>query len=257
MTIDTHPVEASARITRPHWGRRWLDALREARVLAPSAEGRALARQGATQAVQFGPGRLTVRVCDDGGARFEVRLQAEIFDHLQWRRVTAALRQRPLFAARLLANEVPPEIDGVFDEMGLSLLWARDVDASCSCAAPSCAHLWAACQAASDQIGADASALLVLRGRTREQLRDALRPNDAPTLDPVETLPVDVEAFYGEALPVTPAVDFRPPHVHGAVLARLGSPLPGCDETQLRQALAPAYAWIAAQVGRVISTGRS
>jgi hypothetical protein len=81
------------------------------------------------------------------------------------------------FVARLLAGEVPPDLEGVFDTAGVALfpgVW-RDVRADCSCPdwENPCKHIAAVLYVFADQLDTDPWLLLRWRGRSREEL---LRP---------------------------------------------------------------------------------
>lgn len=234
------------------WGRRWLQALKAGGRVEPLSRGRASLREGEVRDVAVGPGRVTATVVTADALACEVRLEVEVFDHLQWRRLVAALRDQPLGSARLLAGEVPNDVEALFTEVGTPLLPGRDLSATCSCrAATACVHVAAVCHALAARLDDDPFVLFALRGRTRAQLLAVLRPGGAAVI--VEApLPVDPRRFYGEELEGFD-VDCTPPQAPAAVLARLGGPAPEIDGARLRDALAPAYAWIAAQASRIIA----
>jgi uncharacterized Zn finger protein len=50
--------------------------------------------------------------------------------------VGAALRGRPFVAARLLADALPPELETVFADAGLSLFPQREADLETDCSCP-------------------------------------------------------------------------------------------------------------------------
>ena len=76
------------------------------------------------------------------------------------------------FAARLLAGEVPAELEAVFDGAGVPLLprtW-NDLHASCSCpdCENPCKHIAAVLYVFADRLDDDPWLLLAWRGRTRD-----------------------------------------------------------------------------------------
>ena len=95
------------------------------------------------------------------------------------------MRSRIGFAARLLAGEVPPELEGVFADAGVALLPARWSDMRASCTCPDwenpCKHLAATLYVFADRLEADPWLLLAWRGRTREQLLTHLGDADPTT----------------------------------------------------------------------------
>jgi hypothetical protein len=92
----------------------------------------------------------------------------------QWKAVDAAFRDRVGFSARLLAGEVPPELEDVFRSAGVDLFPQRwsDLGASCSCPdwGNPCKHLAAVLYVFADQLDADPWLLLQWRGRTRDEI---------------------------------------------------------------------------------------
>lgn len=252
--LDTPIRDREARQeTVPGWGRRWLAAARTSGRVGKISRGRAGAKAGRVLDLTFAPGRVIASVARDDAPSCEVRFGVDIFDHLQWRRVLAALRDNPLFAARLLAGEAPPAIDEVFVAAGLSLLPSHDLEVHFTCGSDEavCEHVAAACHAIAEHLADDPLALFTLRGRTRPQLLGALRPGGSAP--PVETaLPLDPRQFYGGPVLDHFAIDRPSSPLAVGVLARLGSPSADCSAEAFLAALAPAYAAVAARAGRIV-----
>ena len=97
----------------------------------------------------------------------------------QWRSVGGALAAQALFRARLLAGEMPHEIEEVFAACGTPLFprSAHDLEMSCSCPdwGVPCKHLAAVCYVLAEKFDDDPFAMLAWRGRGREELLGALR----------------------------------------------------------------------------------
>jgi uncharacterized Zn finger protein len=99
--------------------------------------------------------------------------------------VQRALAARALFRAKLLAGEMPHEIEQVFGDCGTPLFprSAGDVrssaDMTMSCSCPDwevpCKHLAAVCYVLAEAFDDDPFAMLAWRGRGREELLAALR----------------------------------------------------------------------------------
>jgi uncharacterized Zn finger protein len=101
----------------------------------------------------------------------------------QWRSVTEALGAQALFRAKLLAGQMPHEIEDVFAACGTPLFprSARDLEMSCSCPdwGVPCKHLAAVCYVLAEKFDDDPFAMLAWRGRGREELLGALRRRPA------------------------------------------------------------------------------
>ena len=97
----------------------------------------------------------------------------------QWRAVERRLASQALFRAKLLAGEMPAEIEEVFADCGTPLFprSAADLDMHCSCPdwGVPCKHLAAVCYVLAEAFDDDPFAMLAWRGRSREALLAALR----------------------------------------------------------------------------------
>jgi len=92
----------------------------------------------------------------------------------QWRRIEDALRTRIGYAARLLAGEVPHDLEGAFADAGAALFPAqwRDLRATCSCPdwGDPCKHQAAVLYVFADKLDADPWLLLQWHGRSRDDV---------------------------------------------------------------------------------------
>ena len=97
----------------------------------------------------------------------------------QWRRVQERLAGQALFRAKLLAGEMPHEIEDVFAHCGTPLFprSATDLDMHCSCPdwGVPCKHLAAVCYVLAEKFDRDPFAMLAWRGKARDELLAALR----------------------------------------------------------------------------------
>ena len=102
----------------------------------------------------------------------------------QWREVESRLASQALFRARLLAGEMPAEIEQVFADCGTPLFPepSRDLTMSCNCPdwGVPCKHLAAVCYVLAEAFDDDPFAMLAWRGKTRDDLLAALRGRRGP-----------------------------------------------------------------------------
>jgi uncharacterized Zn finger protein len=89
------------------------------------------------------------------------------------------LASQALFRAKLLAGEMPHEIEEVFAECGTPLFprSASDLDMHCSCPdwGVPCKHLAAVCYVLAEEFDRDPFGMLAWRGKARDELLAALR----------------------------------------------------------------------------------
>ncbi|MFC7331019.1 SWIM zinc finger family protein [Marinactinospora rubrisoli] len=155
----------------PAWARRFVAVLEAGAEHGRLARGRGHDRAGAVTGLRVRPGEVTAQVRGPAGRRYRVSLIVVELDAAQWSTAAAALASQPLFRARLLAGELPPEVELVFDRLGLPLLprGAADVVAGCSCPdwRQPCEHVAATLYALADALGGDPFLLLTWRGREK------------------------------------------------------------------------------------------
>jgi uncharacterized Zn finger protein len=98
-----------------------------------------------------------------------------VLEDAPWERVIDALGSQAIYAAQLLAGNMPPEIEDVFAQAGTSLLPASldEVRQSCSACRPDsepCRPLSAVYWQLGEMLSDDPWLLLRLRGRDRQQV---------------------------------------------------------------------------------------
>ena len=250
----------SGDFARSWWAARWIAALEKVVDVRRLARGRTYARGG--QVISLEEERGVVRAVVQGSrpTPYNVTIKLRPLNRGQWRAVIDALASRALFAAQLLAGEMPQEIDQVFAAAGCSLFPASrgELETSCSCpdSANPCKHVAAAHYILGEQIDEDPFLLFRLRGRTEEQVLSALRSRrsngrgdnevenvaaeSAPPLD------ADLEHFWrlggasGSPAAAAPiAIAIKPPAAPLPLLKRLGQPA-FLDEN-IEGVLGPAY----------------
>jgi uncharacterized Zn finger protein len=170
----------SAEFGRTWWGRAWLEALEQRARLDPNRlpRGRDYARSGAVGELILGPGEARARVQGRKTEPYEVRIRVRRFTDAEWDRVLTAISARLGHAAALLDGELPPQIAEDAAGAGLDLLpGGGEIGPRCSCPddADPCKHSAAACYLVTDVLDADPFVLLLLRGRTRDQVLAGVR----------------------------------------------------------------------------------
>jgi uncharacterized Zn finger protein len=176
------------------WSRRFIGVLESLGMTGRLARGRNYARSGQVLGFEISPGYVTAQVQGSRVKPYRVRIQVLPLTTPQWRRVEQALAGQALFRARLLAGEMPREIEGVFADCGTPLFPRSERDMVMSCSCPDwgvpCKHLAAVCYVLAEAFDADPFGMLAWRGRSRDDLLAALRrltaaepPTPRPLLD--------------------------------------------------------------------------
>jgi len=186
------------------WSRRFIGVLEASGLSGRLARGRSYARAGQVLDFRLSQGKVTAQVQGSRVRPYDVRLGVLPLTKAQWRRVTERLASQALFRAKLLAGEMPHEIEDVFAECGTPLFprSAGDLDMHCSCPdwGVPCKHLAAVCYVLAEEFDRDPFAMLAWRGKARDDLLAALREvrsgaqQDARAPGRASALPFDVPA---------------------------------------------------------------
>jgi uncharacterized Zn finger protein len=183
-----------------------------------------------------------------------------------WQKLTTALAGQALFAAKLLAGEMPQDIEQTFKGVGLSLFPEKLKDLTTECSCPDwsnpCKHIAAVYYLLGEEFDRDPFLLFKLRGMSREELVGQLGSADpgqqgkktgrkrgtkelavAPPVAPPEPLPADSASFWnGGNVPEDLFGEVQVPPVAAALPRRLGN-FPFWRGTErFLDALEPVYA---------------
>jgi uncharacterized Zn finger protein len=161
------------------WARRFLDVLESFALGGRLTRGRSYARAGQVLALEVAPGTVSAQVQGSRPAPYRVRVGLAVFDDATWARLEELLAAQAFFSARLLAGDLPPELERLFEQAEAPLFPSvvGDLDMRCSCPdfAVPCKHLAATFYLLAEAFDVDPFQLLHWRGRSRERLLDRLR----------------------------------------------------------------------------------
>jgi uncharacterized Zn finger protein len=184
------------------WSRRFLAAVESILTGGRLARGRTYARQGQVIDLGIGSGLVVAQVQGTRRAPYGVQISMPAVSDARWSAIIETLAGQASYAARLLAGELPHQIEDVFTDAGVSLFPERGshLVANCTCPdwATPCKHAAAVCYLIAEAFDDDPFLLLAFRGREREALLADLRERrggkgedaaaDGPT-SPVEESP--------------------------------------------------------------------
>src|SRR5207302_247334 len=96
--------------------------------------GRGYARQGQVASIDVEPGVVKAKVQGSQPRPYNVKIQLKPLADRDWERVIDAMAAQALFAAKLLAGEMPTTIEEAFSEVRLALFptTVKDLVTSCS-----------------------------------------------------------------------------------------------------------------------------
>ncbi|MBW4542144.1 MAG: metal-binding protein [Myxacorys chilensis ATA2-1-KO14] len=165
--------------SREWWAQRWIDVLESFGWIRRLARARTYAREGNVLSLEFEGAKVTAAVQGTAPEPYHVSLSLDPFSDEQWSYVVESMAERAIFSAKLLAGEMPQNIEDVFTANGLSLFPFNkfDIHSRCSCPDPAnpCKHIGAVYYLLGDRFSEDPFVLFQLRGRTKEQIIADLR----------------------------------------------------------------------------------
>lgn len=161
------------------WSQRFISVLEGMGMGSRLQRGKRYARAGQVISLDVEPGLVTATVQGSRARPYRVRIGVSAFGKEEWIRVEQALAGSAWYTARLLAGEMPTDIEELFDQLQLSLFptTSRDLSLDCTCpdVAVPCKHLAAAFYLLAERFDADPFSILAWRGREREDLLDNLQ----------------------------------------------------------------------------------
>jgi uncharacterized Zn finger protein len=247
------------------WADKWIKALEPLLDAGRLSRGRSYARGGQVLDLNIGAGVVTSRVQGSRATPYKVKIAVATLTAAEWSRVIDTLAGQAIFAARLLAGEMPQDVETAFWAAQVSLFPTQrdDLQTNCSCPdyANPCKHVAAVYYLLGERFDEDPFLIFHLRGKDKEQLLAGLRQRrsageaalaeESPpyAVDPaaveeaVEPLEDRLDRFWelGDGL-ATFQAPIRPPAVETALLKRLGKPPFERKPGEILDVLATAYA---------------
>jgi uncharacterized Zn finger protein len=161
------------------WSRRFLDVLESFAMGTRLTRGRAYARRGQVISLAVKSGMVEARVQGSRARPYVVRIGLAAFSEMVWARAEIALAEQALPSAKLLAGEVPAELEDIFADAGAPLFprSVKELDQRCTCPdyEVPCKHLAATFYLLAEAFDDDPFLILRWRGRDREPLLTRLR----------------------------------------------------------------------------------
>lgn len=181
---------ARGAIGQTWWSERFIEVLEDIGLGNRLQRGRAYARKGQVISLDVDAGSVTARVQGSRPRPYRVRIGIPAFGKAEWTQAEHALAGNAWYTAKLLAGEMPEDIEDVFATLELSLFpaTARELSLDCSCPdqAVPCKHLAAVFYLLAEHFDDDPFAILAWRGREREDLLanlQAARTAGPPAVD--------------------------------------------------------------------------
>ncbi len=181
-------------IAKTWWSERFIAVLEDIGLGSRLQRGRSYARRGQVMSLGVQPGSVIAVVKGSRVRPYRVRIGIAAFGKSEWAQAERLLAADAWYAARLLAGEMPEDVEDVFSRLGLSLFptSAKEFSLDCSCpdSVVPCKHVAATFYLLAESFDQDPFAILAWRGRDRADLLANLQASRAAgrrAADPAES----------------------------------------------------------------------
>lgn len=208
--------------------REWMDMLGDEDPGGEFTRGKTYARKGQVLSITVERGKVIGSVQGSARHPYYTLIEFRLPGVNHWRRFAGVLKERPVLAARVLAGEMPEDIERVLRSRGLALFRANmGMKVSCDCVrwTAMCRHAAAVCHILAEEFDRDPFLCLRIFGISREDLLEMMGLRAGRAQDEV---PAVVEA---RTLPSEPAP--RSPTVRSPAFP-VGGGSPGVGRTEER-----------------------
>ena len=229
------------------WAKRWISVLESFNIGARLGRGRSYARRGQVLSIAIEPGLVKGEVQGSRSQPYKIKIRIKPLSPQEWQKLIGFLSKQALFMAKLLAGEMPEDIEKAFQQVGLALFPQKHKDLVTDCSCPDwsnpCKHIAAVYYLLGEEFDRDPFLIFNLRGMGRSDLLRHLGADQAKTSEtkktrtkksrvkevletasPSEPLINDPLLFWeGEVVPDTFFGEVRLPPVQAALPKRLGN----------------------------------
>lgn len=179
------PIRAESRrgaIGQEWWGKQWVQAMEHLGLDGRLQRGKRYARNGSVKRLEISHGTMYAEVQGSRRRPYRTSIHLKPLSDLEWQQALDTLSQQAIYAAKLLAGEMPGDIEALFQGIGLSLFPQSkgEIDFDCSCPdwGNPCKHCAAVYYLVAEQLDVEPFILFHIRGRKREAVLQALRQYD-------------------------------------------------------------------------------
>ena len=244
---------------RTWWSGRFLRSLERLNLGSRLKRGKRCFQAGGVSELQYEPGGLRAQVTAEGTYRCQIYF--EPFTEMEWAESLERLAFQDLSAAALLTTgRMPPHIEDFFKPSSRRLLPYHQHEMEFHCSCPDrvdlCKHVAAMAYQFAEHLDRDPWLLLLMRGRTEEQIQTTLidlwsrdmaeglavpEQLELPLQEQALSLDIDYDTFWGASIPEppNPKQSLTTP---GLILKRLANPEPKVDADSWDALLSEIYA---------------
>lgn len=158
---------------------RWLRLVEQVAPGESMVKGLEYATLGQTRSISMEPGWIRGVVQGTVISAYKTSISLPVLTHEQSEKVISAMVDQAVYAAKLLAGELPTNIEDVFAPLGLRLFPSEpgELATKCNCREPQpwCKHACCLAYLVAERFTTDPFLIFTLRGLPREELIERLR----------------------------------------------------------------------------------
>jgi uncharacterized Zn finger protein len=186
------------RIGDTWWSQRFITVLESVGLGTRLQRGKRYARTGQVLSMEVAPGQVTATVQGSRTKPYRVFIEIRVLRSDEWASAEAIMASSAVFMAKLLAGDMPEEIEEAFADSSGPLFppSAEGFESACSCPdwENPCKHIAAVYFLLAEAFDRDPFLIFAWRGRDKEQLLAGLRARRRgadPSPDPATTVSTD------------------------------------------------------------------
>ncbi len=160
------------------WSQRWLVILDGFGWSNRLQRGKAYARAGMVKSLNILKGSINAKVKGSQPSPYLVNIDFKVLSKKEWNNIIVKMSSQALFSSKLLAGEMPQNIEGAFKLTKVSLFASKnDIKMKCSCPdfAVPCKHIAAVFYVIADNFDNDPFVLFKIRGMDKKELLKNLK----------------------------------------------------------------------------------
>lgn len=166
------------------WAQRWLGVLESLDLGGRLARGRVYARRGQVLSIDIKEGVIQARVQGSRLQPYDVKIEVKTIPLEKWISLSETTFSQAIVAAKLLAGEMPQDIEKMFASHKLSLFpnSMDDLRTECSCPDYSnpCKHIASVYYLLGEEFDRDPFLIFLMRGLSKEKLIDLITKTSEP-----------------------------------------------------------------------------
>src|ERR687896_2171681 len=173
---------------RSWWAKRWIEVLEGFDIGARLGRGRSYARRGQVLSIDIDRGTVRAEVQGSRPQPYRVNVEVKTLAQQEWSKLAVVLATKAIFSAKLLAGEMPENIEEPFNDAGLTLFPTKGSDLATDCSCPDwsnpCKHVAAVYYLLGEEFDRDPFLIFKLRGIDTNKLVGGSEPAPPPEPEP-------------------------------------------------------------------------